>query len=46
MLQLVAEADAFADPDQCGLGGYLQWPSGVCRWYSIHLDPCQVAEVH
>ncbi|CAE7378217.1 unnamed protein product, partial [Symbiodinium necroappetens] len=45
MLQLVAEADAFADQDQCGLGGYLQWPSGVCRWYSIHLDPSQVAEL-
>ena len=44
LLHLVAEADAFADHDQCGLGGYLQWPSGVCRWYSIHLQPAQVEE--
>ncbi|OLP79315.1 hypothetical protein AK812_SmicGene40408 [Symbiodinium microadriaticum] len=45
LLQLVAEADAFADQDQCGLGGYLLWPSGVCRWYSIHLLPAQVEEL-
>ena len=45
LLQLVAEADAFADQDQCGLGGYLLWPSGVCRWYSIPLLPSQVEEL-
>ena len=44
LLHLVAEADAFADQDQCGLGGYLLWPSGVCRWYSIHLQLSQVEE--
>ncbi|CAE7370093.1 unnamed protein product, partial [Symbiodinium sp. CCMP2456] len=27
LLHLVAEADAFADEDMCGLGGYIQWPS-------------------
>ena len=30
LLQLVAEADAFAAQDQCGLGGYILWPSGIC----------------
>ena len=45
LLQLVAEADAFADQDQCGLGGYLLWPSGICRWYSIYLLPAQVEEL-
>ena len=45
LLQLVAEADAFADQDQCGLGGYILWPSGICRWYSIHLLPAQAQEL-
>ena len=38
VLQVIAEAGAFADEHVCGLGGYVQWPNGSCRRFSVHLD--------
>ena len=36
-LHVVAEADAFAEADVCGLGGHVTWPSGSYVWFSIFL---------
>ena len=44
VLPLVAEADAFADDLGCGLGGYVTWPSGVSRWFSLHWSASVAAE--
>ncbi|CAE7451467.1 unnamed protein product [Symbiodinium sp. CCMP2592] len=37
-LKVIAEADAFADADVSGLGGYAMWPSGRTVWFSIRKD--------
>ncbi|CAE7032378.1 unnamed protein product [Symbiodinium sp. CCMP2592] len=37
-LKVIAEADAFADAEVSGLGGYAMWPSGRTVWFSIRKD--------
>eukprot|EP00439_Symbiodinium_sp_Y106_P025423 s7068_g3.t1 len=44
-LTLTAEADAFAEGDSSGLGGYILWPSGRNFWFSLRLSAADWAEV-
>ena len=44
-LTLTAEADAFAEGDSSGLGGYILWPSGRNFWFSLRLSAADGAEV-
>ncbi|CAE7502271.1 unnamed protein product [Symbiodinium sp. CCMP2592] len=37
-LKVIAEADAFAEAEVSGLGGYAMWPSGRTVWFSIRKD--------
>ena len=34
-MSLIAEADAFADANSCGLGGHVTWPNGFQLWFSV-----------
>ena len=44
-LSLAAEADALAEGDSSGLGGYILWPSGRNFWFSLRLSAADWAEV-
>ena len=44
-LTLTAEADAFAESDSSGLGGYVLWPSGRNFWFSMRLSAADWAKV-
>ena len=37
-LALMAEADACASDQGCGLGGYVLWPSGRHDWFAVQLS--------
>ena len=47
-LPLVSEADACADANKCGLGGYVTWPSGRSTWFAMSLttqDLCAISNL-
>ena len=44
-MTLTAEADAFAESDSSGLGGYVLWPSGRNFWFSMRLSAADWAKV-